>query len=410
MHGRFFGWLAWALLATTAGTGWAMAEQFGVGNLPPDPAYMAANPLGGSRLISNSMTLSDIAARLERVEATLADQKKEEQVQWEDVSGQKWKGKIGGRIMGDYVMFSHQDAANLAAFGDQQNYFEFRRIRLFASGSGYGVYDYKLQLEFEPERGGVAPVNLAPAVAIKDLYVGIHDIPLLGYVRFGHYKAPFSLEKLTSSKYNTFMERALSNIFAPFRSVGVTAYNHTANDRFTWGYGAFFEGVSPTAHERIGDAQGVRVAVRGVWTPVYTANGRGLLHIGGGWQYVDDRDDSVRFRARPEVHEGSRFIDSGTIAARDYNVLNLELASIYGPFSLQSELFYTEINSIAGPQVDLYGAYAYASYFLTGESRAYKRHAAYFGRVKPHTNFWVVRTSDGPSAGWGAWELAARWS
>ena len=28
----------------------------------------------------------------------------------------------------------------------------------------------------------------------------------------------------------------------------------------------------------------------------------------------------------------------------------------------------------------------------------------------PEENFWVVRTPNGPCAGWGAWELAARWS
>ena len=31
------------------------------------------------------------------------------------------------------------------------NYFEFRRVRLIADGVGYGVYDFRLQVETEPE-------------------------------------------------------------------------------------------------------------------------------------------------------------------------------------------------------------------------------------------------------------------
>jgi phosphate-selective porin OprO/OprP len=88
------------------------------------------------------------------------------------------------------------------------------------------------------------------------------------------------------------------------------------------------------------------------------------------------------------------------------------MAMVYGPFSVQSELMYNKINGINGQRdVDLYGAYVYASYFLTGENRVYSRTSGAFKRVKPFTNFFCVRTSDGYiQSGWGAWELAARYS
>jgi phosphate-selective porin OprO/OprP len=49
------------------------------------------------------------------------------------------------------------------------------------------------------------------------------------------------------------------------------------------------------------------------------------------------------------------------------------------------------------------GAYVQAAYLLTGEERPYNATAGVFGRIKPRNNF-------GPSTGWGAWEVAVRYS
>lgn len=67
----------------------------------------------------------------------------------------------------------------------------------------------------------------------------------------------------------------------------------------------------------------------------------------------------------------------------------------------------TQVGNVGG---DFYGAYGQASWFLTGECRNYKRSEGVFDRVTPFTNFWLVRGGNGLDAGWGAWELAARWS
>ena len=397
MQGRFQKWLGCGLAALLFVAAPAVA-----GDMQPyltsDPGYSSQGIPG--QLVSNNVSAMNFEARIAALESALADAEKKE-IKWEDQHGKKWSGKVGGRIMGDYVMFANQDAQNLAAVGDQQNYFEMRRLRVFLSGKGYGVYDYKFQMDFEPENG---------QESMKDMYVGLHEIPLIGYARLGHFKGPSSLEELTSSKYITFMERALPNVFAMGRKVGIASYNNTHNDVFHLNYGVFFNDISSGQKQRVDDAQGVEFGLRSVWTPIYTANGRGVAHLGASWRYVDDRDDVVSFSSRPETHEEDVFINTGDIAARDYNVFGLEAVGVYGPLSVQSELFYTKVNSIAGPDVDLYGAYVYGSWFLTGEARNYENDKKCFGRVKPHTNFWIVPTCDGPCAGWGAWELAARWS
>jgi phosphate-selective porin OprO and OprP len=349
-----------------------------------------------------SNSLAGFEARLNALEASMAEDKKARS-EWKDVSNEKWTSKVGGRIMGDYVMFASQDAASQAAYDDLQNYFEMRRMRLFVSGKGYGVYDYKLQLDYEPEPGWVS---------MKDAYVGIHEVPFFGYVRFGNYKEPFSLEELTSSKYITFLERSLPTVlWAPSRHVGVTAYRHTESEDATLAYGVFFNDISQTEKERIGDAQGIDFATRATWLPYCGCDGRSLLHLGAGYVYRDDRDDSYNFRSRPEVHEGDRLVATGNLDLRHFQTMNLETASVHGPFSVQSELFYTQTDGINGvADMDFYGGYVFLSYFLTGEHRPYKKSKGVFDRVKPFTNFWIVPTSDGPSAGWGAWELTTRYS
>ena len=400
MQGRLKKWLGAGVAALLFVATPVLGGDNQLPYLTSDPGYASQGVHG--QLVSNNMAAMNFEARITALEAALAD--KEEKSEWKNVSGEKWSGKVGGRIMGDYVMFANQDAQNLAAIGDQENYFEFRRLRIFLSGNGYGVYDYKFQLDLEPE------FNDNDGTSIKDMYVGIHEIPLLGYVRLGNFYGPNGLEQNTSSKYITFMERSLPVIFAYDRKVGIASFKNSHDDVFHLNYGVFFHDIDDVLAEKVDDAQGVEAGFRAVWTPLYTANGRGVIHTGVSWRYVDDSDDSVRFRSRPETHEEDYWIDTGAIAARDYNITGLELAGIYGPFSVQSELYYTKINGMAGPDVDLYGAYVYGSWFLTGESRHYENENKIFGRVKPNTNFWIVPTCDGPCAGWGAWELAARWS
>ena len=69
------------------------------------------------------------------------------------------------------------------------------------------------------------------------------------------------------------------------------------------------------------------------------------------------------------------------------------------------------VNRLDGVTNNFYGCYAYASYFLTGEHRPYNRKMGTFDRVRPFENFFRVRTGDGDvQTGWGAWEVAYRFS
>ncbi|HEY4759927.1 MAG TPA: porin [Thermoguttaceae bacterium] len=347
-----------------------------------------------------------------------------------DTTDEKWitvkNSRItwGGRIFTDWINW-----ANDAQLGNQPNYVEFRQLRLFAAGEGYGVYDFKLEFDFVPEEASETQIidnqvqSTTFGFELKDAYVGIRDLPLLGYLRIGHFKVPFGLEELTSAEDITFLERSLPIVFAPRRELGLAAYNQTWNQNLTWAYGIFFYDFDETAMVVLDDNQGLRAASRVVWTPYYdeASEGRYLLHTGVGYVYsrprlVDDPDlpgvssRLVRLRSRPEIHRGSFLIDTDDLDVPQYNTFDAELAWVHGSLSIQSELTWTGLEQAIGSNSDLYGVYVYLSYFLTGEHRRYDRRFGNFDRVIPYENFWMVRSPHGTCAGRGAWEAAVRWS
>jgi phosphate-selective porin OprO/OprP len=355
--------------------------------------------------------LGDIVRRLEALESKASPPPAVEtkpEAGWIDVSGEKWTVKLGGHVQTDYITWAQ---ASPAVTGDQ-NYFEFRRLRLVADGTGYGVFDFRLQMTLEPETVGESG-GAATSPGVKDAYLSMNEIPLLGRFRIGNFFVPFSLEQVTNDTNNIFMERSIptQGVFAADREVGIAFYNCTADKNVTWAGGMFFDSISDTLKERIDDNQGYRLSGRLTWLPYYhePSNGRYLVHTGIGILHTDDQDDRVRFRSRPQIHEGPRFIDSGTLAADTYTTGNIELAVVWGQVTLQSEAFVSSVDLTTSGPTNVQGAYAHVSYFLTGENRTFERfgqHGAQFGRNNPFTNFFAVPGCIGS----GAWEAKARWS
>ena len=324
---------------------------------------------------------------------------------WTDLSSEKWTVKLAGHIQMDYVLWANADDPPIPA----ENYFEFRRLRLVADGVGYGQYDFRLQIDIEPEAGdGVT----TPVTDVKDAYFTMNDVPLVQRWRIGNFFVPFSLEQVTNDTNNIFMERSIptQGIFAADREVGIATYGVSEDKNTTWTFGVFFDRISESRKERLDDRQGTRLSARFTHLPFYdeSSNGRFLFHTGAGLLYSDNFNDLTRFAARPQVHEGPFLIDSGNIASDDWIVGNIELAAVLGPVSIQSEIFAASVDQPTG-EASLYGYYVYASYFLTGENRIFERygqHGAQFARNVPFSNFFAVPGCIST----GAWEAKVRTS
>ena len=341
-----------------------------------------------------------------------------------DVSQEDWVTIEDGRRItwGGRLDFDWVNWAQKSEFLDQSNYVEARRVRLFAAGEGYGVYDYVVELNFGPEFDGDTGEAEDFGVEFKDAFIGLRDLPLLGYLVLGHYRVQMGLENVTSSRFIPFMEKSLTRRLLPGRELGIGTFNQTASERATWFVGAYFADFNDGVAAIVDDSQGSRVVGRATWTPYFDElSHRCFVHTGMSYMYTRPRKRQdliifdpvyrpVRFDARPEIHLGTPLIDTGIQNVQQYQTANYELAWVNGPMTIQSEFTWSKLDTYGDGQRDLFGGYVHGSFFLTGEQRTYNRQFGRFGRVVPYENFWVVPTDGGPRAGWGAWEVAARWS
>lgn len=321
-----------------------------------------------------------------------------------------------GRLYSDYNLFADQSPANRAYYGDQENYFEIRQMRLGAKGKGFEIFDYKLQITFEPEGSTDGAGTRHPLTQPKDAFVGVKNVPYLGRMKFGHQKVETGITYMNSSRFFVLMERPLAvAMFKLDRRWGITSANLFADDRvrFFWGLYAEQDGDFAVEKEYRGDRQGAIFNLRATAAPIYSCDGYYLLHLGGHFSHVYDADEHARFRGKPlNLHEGDYFIDTGTFWNASYNTGGLEAAASAGPWNLVSEMFMTSYDSYgAQPHRNVYGASVEGTYFLTGEFRTYQLSTGQFRNISVRRPVLFSGARHGHRVrGWGAWQVAARWS
>jgi phosphate-selective porin OprO/OprP len=354
---------------------------------------------------NEGLTLPDLHERLKKVEAdqskaSAADAKKK----------QGFEHNIFGRIQADSATFS-QDPANKRQLGDIPNGVDFRRVRMGIQGKGYEVWSYRLEVDFVQ-----ADAQTKQRPRITDCYGELHELPWLGTLRLGQFREPFSIERITSANDLTFIERGLPQAFNPARKLGAMAYDHSQNEMWYWWNGVFAQN-STDFGEQFGNAGRYAVVNRLVWLPWYdqASGGRYLTQFGAAYTYQRVADQTRKFSSTPEVSLQFNansvipsFVNTGNILMNDYQISHVETSTVFGPLSFQAEYYGTFVNQVAGPQVFLHGAYAYVSYFLTGENRVYDRNQGLYVATRPYSDFFRVRGNRGVAMGPGAWEVAAR--
>ncbi len=248
----------------------------------------------------------------------------------------------------------------------------FRRLRIFHKGS---FFNEKLFYELEYSFIGDS---------YKDMYIGYKNkIDFLGLkyrTKIGNIKIPFSLETYTSSKYITFMERAMTDSFAEGRKVGAELLVSKKIEKNR--VNAFISIFSNSMNERIEnkiDQPGYALRL----TYGYQFRKNHLFSLGTAQFVQDMKGEDVKYNQSSESNfVREKFI---SVKVKDVDVVqknNIEFLYIYDKLFFQSEYTRVSLNSL----VDKYffnGYYLEGSYFLLGQGRKYKFNNSTLSKVKP---------------------------
>jgi len=300
-----------------------------------------------------------------------------------------FSAQIGGRIMADAAYFDGND--------DSESGSEIRRARLFMSGTAYKDWGYKAQFDFAGSK-----------VSMKDMYLQYKGWKPAKFT-VGNHKMPLGLEQQTSSKYITFMERSIladvqEDTGEAGRAMGISSFSH--GDNWTAAVAAHLEGTS----KGFGNGEDEDWGYGGRVTFAPIAEKTKNIHLGIAYHHQEYKNDGrgIDGEFRPEAHLSpvKPFVTGDLGLMNDGDAWGLEAATVWGPFSAQAEYTTADLTSASGntlsndPDVDTW--YVYGSWFITGESRAYKADKGAFGRVKPNSNV--------GHGGMGAWEVGLRYS
>jgi phosphate-selective porin OprO/OprP len=357
-----------------------------------------------------------------------------------------FKASINGRMQVDSQTNVNQSLANnflppvAPATGGVPSELDdgvtLRRARLGVEGTFFKTTDYKFEYDFT--RG-----NGLNAGGITDAFIR-YNFSKPFSVKFGAFKEPFSLEEATSNRYITFIERNMAtNTFVDnlntykvgiganyaaerwqtgvsLQTEGVGGYNAYGNNSLTNSTGSAVNTNGGVNRNGGGGDTSWEVNARVTGMPWMESKTK-FLHVGTSGSYININNN---YQSNGSYNNGGIIFANGIGANVDrtsiLNTGNLtkgtqtggfqanhltrfgaESALVYGPFSAQAEYIQTDVSGHGYTQNEsLNGYYGYMTYFLTGESRAYKAKTGAWDRIKPKRNFDM-------KGGWGAWEVKA---
>lgn len=258
-----------------------------------------------------------------------------------------WTFKPFGRLNMDVGTTALPDALNRS----EGIASELRRARLGVEGTIPGGFGYKVELEF------------AGGTELTDAVLTYNDGGLT--VTAGQQNNFQGLEELTSSRWNSFIERAaFTDAFNFQRRLGLSA-QYVAGDVIVQG-GVFSDNVVELPSNNWG------LDGRIVYAPKV---GDTQLHLAGSLHLTDlQAGSTVRYRQRPLVHfTAERPLATPTFGASSELGFGLEGALISGRFHAVAEGYWQDVRTPgAAPDAGFFGGYAEVGLYLTDDRRGYR--------------------------------------
>ena len=298
--------------------------------------------------------------------------------------------KLGGRLQADFDQFDGVYTKN----NNSANESYFRRAQL-EFGGNYKDWRYQANVDFADLAGSKTKWDEASIA-----YTGFAPI----VIKVGKFDQDYGLEKATSSKWTTAIERTAVYDLASwvndkedgmgiqvsgttagmfYGSAGITQQDGTAT------YGSTTEQLGEDD-----DGEDVNTFnARGVFAPIVSETE--VLHLGLDYAERSYEDDTFKggissrlgVRGITENTQNSAAIkmadtDAGYFS--DDQVWGAEFAYMNGPFSVQSEYLSRDLSGQDdNSDREATGYNAQLAYTLTGESRVYKLDGGKFDAIKP---------------------------
>ncbi|MEI7854842.1 MAG: porin [Planctomycetota bacterium] len=268
-----------------------------------------------------------------------------------------FKARIGGLFQMDFGFYSIDPYAQklLPGTGLQQGS-DFRRARLRSDGNFCTYMEWVFEMDFSRASDNRKDILTAPDpnVIFNNVFVGMHNIPLLGTIRVGHIKEELSFYSASSGRNFPFMERPAvwDAIEDPYLfSNGITISNTYLEDH-VYSWVGLFQTNTRTGAFAASDTAELAFDARLCVMPFYDEPSNHWLNLGStGSVRANPRDllgENKGFataitNVNPLVRAGSSFqvpniINTNAFFTRDGTELyTLCLNYANGPFSLGAQ-------------------------------------------------------------------------
>jgi phosphate-selective porin OprO/OprP len=414
--------------------------------------------------------IDTLQEQIDELSAQVADLKRSSADQYQDVETQQASGvkvtidngrptissadgrftaSLRGLVQFDTAYYEQSSKAALlpAAYGpDLSSGSNFRRVYLGLQGKVFGDWSYNLNFDFGGSGGTETQGH------IQSVYLEYDGLKPFAF-RIGAYPPPANIEDGTSASDTIFLERNAPSDLQ--RNIAGGDGRDAATMLYTGD--TIFGAISYTGNKVSDGAKALAAAGataapnydeqqallgRLSWAPISEANAHWIVGVNG--TYVIKTPDltpngtatltttpgatakhTVTLSDPPELtvdSNGTLLATTGALGAKHLTQWGVETAGNWNNLYAQAGYYGFEVErenvaykvfttptashtQIVSPDDNNFnGWYVQASWILTGESKSYSTATGSFTPPKPSDPF----TLDGP--GWGAWELAARYS
>ena len=282
-----------------------------------------------------------------------------------------YRYSFGGEISYD---FGYVDQTPPKYQSEPDSYFNhlWRRVRLNHKGN---FFDKQLFYEFE--------LSLTGKDRFKDVYVGYKRkifTDTFYRIKTGNIKIPYSLQRYSTLKNLSFMERPLGDdAFSIKRKLGVEFLVHTKQNKHH--YALFLAGYGNSIDElKRNDPDKTGFSVRSTYT--HKNSKRDVVHFGAALLEEDFKDSTLRYKQKSEsdVLE-EKYVSTKIKHVKNRSVRNFDLLYLNHKSYIEAGYMDSTVNARKG-DYHFYSYFVEGSYFIIGEGKRFNAKESKFSRVK----------------------------